>query len=224
MTRRILLVVLAIALTAVAFTGCAKKTVYQDGIYTAYSAADSRGSIGQVTLTIAADKFTDVAYVEFTPKSDNNYPYKESVAAVAAIQAQLIATGDIDKVDAVTNATGTSEQLKTAVKNALATAGTPGSYTDGTYVGFSDADSRGSVGYASVTVTGGAISDAKLYSLQKKTTDSYPYATSINAWAVLEAKLVETQDLANVDAVSQATATTGRFKDAVTKALEKAKN
>jgi uncharacterized protein with FMN-binding domain len=224
MTRRILLVVLAVALAAVAFAGCAKKTVYKDGTYVAYSAADSRGSIGEVTLTIAADKFTDVTYVEFTPKSDSNYPYKESVAAVAAIQAQLIATGDIDKVDAVTNATGTSEQLKAAVKNALATAGTPGSYTDGTYIGFSKADDRGSVGYASVTVAGGAISDAKLYSLQKKTANNYPYATSINAWAVLETKLIETQDLANVDAVTQATSTTGRFKDAVTKALERAKN
>ncbi len=224
MTRRLLLVVLVVALAATAFAGCGKKTVYKDGTYVAYSAADSHGSIGEVTLTIASDKFTDVAYVEFTPKSDGNYPYKESVAAVAAIRAQLIATGDINKVDAVTNATGTSEQMKAAVKNALATAGTSGSYTDGTYVGFSDADERGSVGYASVTVSSGVITDATLYSLQQKSTDNYPYAASINAWPVLAAKLIETQDPANVDAVSQATATTGRFKDAVTKALEKAKN
>jgi len=97
-------------------------------------------------------------------------------------------------------------------------------YVDGSYVGHSAADERGSVGYAIITVSGGKITDAKLAGLQVKTTDNYQYATSINAWPTLEQSLITAQDPAKVDAVSQATGNSTLFKKAATATLKLARN
>ncbi|MHB8107297.1 MAG: FMN-binding protein [Candidatus Cryosericum sp.] len=223
MTRRIVSFVIAAALILVAFTGCAKKAAWTDGTYEGFSKVDDYGNLGHATVTIAGDKITVATYVELTPKTKDNYSYPTAVDAVAAMQAKLIETGDITKVDAVTKATGTSDQLKEAVNNALKDAGTVGSYKDGTYTGFSTADDRGNIGYGKITVAGGKITDAKLLALQVKTTDNYKYPTSIAAWPTLIQSLVEKQDVAKVDAVSQATQTSDRFKETITNALSKAK-
>ena len=127
MTKRILAVLLVAALSVAAFTGCAKKAAYVDGTYVGYSAQDAHGNLGEVTLTIAADKITAVTYVERMPKTKDNYPYPTAVEAVAAMQAQLIEKGDIAQVDAVAQATGTSAQVKEAVTDALKNAGPAGS-------------------------------------------------------------------------------------------------
>jgi major membrane immunogen (membrane-anchored lipoprotein) len=222
MTKRILAFVLVAAFAVVAFTGCAKKAAWTDGTYEGLSKVDDYGNLGHATVTIADGKITDVKYVELTPKTKDNYSYPTAVDAIATIQANLIKTGDISQVDAVAKATGTSDQLKEAVTNALATAGTAGSYTDGTYTGFSTADDRGNIGYASITVASGKISDAKLLDLQVKTTDNYKYPTSIAAWDPLSQDLIAKQDVTKVDAIAQATQTTDRFKETVTNALDKA--
>jgi major membrane immunogen (membrane-anchored lipoprotein) len=224
MTRRIVSFVLVAALMIVAFTGCAKKAVYVDGSYVSHSAADARGNVGQITLTIAGDKITEAKYVELMPKTKDNYSYPTAVDAIATMQAKLMETGDITMVDAVAKATGTSGQLTEAVNEALKNAGSVGAYTDGSYVGFSSADARGSVGYAVITVSGGKITDAKLADLQVKTKDNYQYQTSLDAWATLEQSLVTSQDVTKVDAVAKATGTSTLFKDAATAALEMAKN
>ncbi|MHB8071401.1 MAG: FMN-binding protein [Candidatus Cryosericum sp.] len=223
MTKRIFAIVLVAALMTVAFTGCAKKAVWTDGTYEGFSAVDAHGSAGHATVTIAADKITAATYVELTPKTKDNYSYPTAVDAIATMQAKLIETGDISQVDAVAKATGTSGQLTEAVNNALATAGTVGSYTDGTYTGFSTADDRGNVGYASVVVAGGKISDAQLMDLQVKTDANYKYPNGIAAWPGLIQSFIDKQDVTKVDAVSQATQTTDRFKAAITNALDKAK-
>jgi major membrane immunogen (membrane-anchored lipoprotein) len=70
----------------------AKKAVYVDGSYVSHAAADDRGNVGQITLTIAGDKTTE---------------------------AKLIETGDIAMVDAVAEATGTSTLFKEAATAAL---------------------------------------------------------------------------------------------------------
>ena len=223
MTRRILSFVLVVALVVVAFTGCAKKAAYVDGSYVGHSAADDRGNVGQITLTIAGDKITEAKYVELMPKTKANYSYPIAVDAIATMQSKLIATGDITKVDAVAKATGTSGQLKEAVTSALKTAGSVGAYTDGSYVGFSTADERGNIGYAVITVSGGKITDAKLSDLQLKTKDNYKYQTSLDAWATLGQSLVTSQDVTKVDAVAKATGTSTLFKEAATAALALAK-
>ncbi len=223
MTRKIISFVLVAALAVVALTGCAKKATWKDGTYEGLSKVDDYGNLGHATVTISGDKITDVKYVELTPKTKDNYSYLTAVTAIATMQADLIKKGDISKVDAVAKATGTSDQLKEAVTNALATAGTVGSYTDGSYTGFSKADDRGNIGYASVTVAGGKITNAKLMDLQVKTTSNYKYPTSINAWPTLIKSLLDKQDVTKVDAVAQATQTSDRFKETITNALDQAK-
>lgn len=224
MTKRILAVLLVAALSVVVFAGCGKKAMYIDGTYVGYSAQDAHGNLGEVTLTIAADKITAVTYVERMPKTKDNYPYAAAVDAIATIQAQLIQRGDITKVDAVAQATGTSTQLTAAVNDALKNAGTAGSYVDGTHIGYSAPDERGGIGYAVITVASGTISDAKLYQLQVKTSSNYQYQTSLDAWATLEQALLTAQDPAKVDAVAQATGTSSLFKQAAADALAKAAN
>ena len=224
MTRRILSFVLVAALVVVALAGCAKKAVYVDGSYTGHSAQDVAGNVGQIALTIAGDKITEAKYTELMPKTKDNYFYATAVGAIATIQAKLIETGDITKVDAVAKATGTSGQLTEAVNDALKNAGSIGAYTDGSYVGFSTADDLGSIGYAIITVSAGKITDAKLADLQVKTKDNYQYQTSLDAWATLEQSLVTSQDVTKVDAVTKATGTSTLFKEAATAALEFAKN
>ncbi len=223
MTKRVLSFVLVTALVVVAFSGCAKKAAWKDGTYEGLSKVDDYGNLGHATITISGGKITDATYVELTPKTKDNYSYQAAIDAIATMQAKLIETGDISKVDAVAKATGTSDQLTEAVTSALATAGTVGSYTDGTYTGFSKADDRGNIGYASVTVSGGKITDAKLLDLQVKTKDNYKYPTSIDAWTPLAQSLIAKQDVTTVDAVAQATQTTDRFKETVTNALDQAK-
>jgi major membrane immunogen (membrane-anchored lipoprotein) len=224
MIRRTLTFVLVTALVVIAFTGCAKKAVYVDGTYIGYSAQDDSGNVGQITLTIAGDKIAEAKYTELMPKTKDNYSYPTAIDAIASIQAKLIETGDITMVDAIAKATGTSGQLKDAVNDALKNAGSVGSYTDETYVGYSTADDRGSIGYAIVTVFGGKVTDVKLADLQVKTKDNYQYQTSLDAWATLEQSLVTSQDVAKVDAVAKATGTSTLFKEAATAALELAKS
>jgi major membrane immunogen (membrane-anchored lipoprotein) len=60
MTKRILSVVLIAALVVVAVTGCAKKSAYIDGTYVGQSSMDAHGNVGEVTLTIAGDKITEL--------------------------------------------------------------------------------------------------------------------------------------------------------------------
>lgn len=223
MTKKIVSFVLVAAFAVVLLTGCAQKSAWKDGTYEGLSKVDDYGNLGHATVTIASGKITDVKYVELTPKTKDNYSYPTAVNAIATIQASLIKTGDMSKVDAVAKATGTSDQLKEAVNNALANAGTPGSYTDGTYTGFSSADDRGNIGYASITVASGKISDAKLMDLQVKTTDNYKYPNGIAAWPTLIKDLLAKQDITKVDAVAHATQTSDRFKETITNALDKAK-
>src|SRR5450830_872544 len=111
MTRRIVSFVLVAALVVVALAGCGKNNVNVDGSYTGHSAQDVAGSVGQIALTIAGDKITEAKYTELMPKTKDNYFYATAVGAIATIQAKLIETGDITKVDAVAKATGTSGQL-----------------------------------------------------------------------------------------------------------------
>ena len=85
MTRRILSLALVAVLMVVALTGCTKKTGYVDGSYVGHSATDDRGNVGEVTLTIAGDKITEVKYVERMPKTKDNYSYLTAVDAIATM-------------------------------------------------------------------------------------------------------------------------------------------
>ncbi|MFA5789770.1 MAG: hypothetical protein WC976_01710 [Caldisericia bacterium] len=97
-------------------------------------------------------------------------------------------------------------------------------YVDGSYVSHSTADDRGNVGQITLTIAGDKITEAKYVELMPKTKDNYSYPTAIDAIATMQAKLIETGDIAMVDAVAKATGTITLFKEAATAALELAKN
>ena len=223
MTRRMLCAVLVTVFVAVSSAGCARKAVYVDGMYSGYSEQDSSGNLGQIPITIAGDRIVRARYVELIPKTRGNYPYRIAVDAVATIQSRLIESRNIAAVDAVTGATATSSRLTEAVDDALRNAGSVGSYTDGTYVGYSTADNLGNIGYAIITVSGGNVADAELADLQVKSRDNYQYQASLDAWATLEQSLVTSQDVTRVDAVTGATGTSTLFREAATAALETAR-
>lgn len=215
--------VLVTVFVAVSFAGCARRAVYVDGMYSGYSGQDGTGSLGHITITIAGDRITRARYVELMPKTRSNYPYWTAVDAVATMQSRLIESGNITAVDAITKATATSSRLAEAVDDALRNAGGPSSYTDGTYVGYSDADDLGNIGYAVITVSGGKVADAKLADLQVKNKDNYQYQVSLDAWSRLDQSLLTSQNVTRVDAVTGATNTSALFREATSAALEMAR-
>lgn len=98
---------------------------------------------------------------------------------------------------------------------------------DGTYVGTSGTDERGSYGVVTITVKSGKISDVAFDEIngssgQPKTAENYTYEAAITAIGSLPAKLKETKDVAKVNAVTGATGTTDKFKAAANSALAQA--
>jgi major membrane immunogen (membrane-anchored lipoprotein) len=115
MTKRILSFALVAALMVVAFTGCAKKAAYVDGTYVGFSTPDDRSSIGYA-------KITDATLQDLQLKTTDNYQYPTSLNAWATLDQSLLTSQDVTKVDAVAQATGTSNLFKEAATDALALA------------------------------------------------------------------------------------------------------
>lgn len=114
------------------------------------------------------------------------------------------------------------------------------SYKDGTYVGKSRPDEVGAVGEVTLVIEKGKIAKADFKGLMKdgKVKDAdygktngavenpayYNKAqNAVRAFAAYGPKLVETQDVSKVDAISGATIAYNQFNEAVKAALEKAK-
>jgi major membrane immunogen (membrane-anchored lipoprotein) len=95
-------------------------------------------------------------------------------------------------------------------------------YVDGSYVGYSVQDDSGNVGHVALEIAGDKVTEAKYTELMPKTKDNYPYPTAVDAIATMQAKLIETGDIAMVDAVGKATGTCGQLIEAVTDALKNA--
>jgi major membrane immunogen (membrane-anchored lipoprotein) len=96
-----------------------------DGTYEGQSDKDERGSYGIAILTIENGKIVDAQYSEINgqdnlPKSEENgYTYEDALKAFDILPERLKEVQDVDKVDVVSKATGTSNKFKTAAKNAL---------------------------------------------------------------------------------------------------------
>lgn len=98
----------------------------KDGTYEGQSDTDDRGSYGIVKLTIEGGKIKDVEYTEINgkdkkPKSkENGYDYEPALEAMEDLPEALEEKQDVDQVEVVSKATGTTNKFKTAAKNALA--------------------------------------------------------------------------------------------------------
>ena len=100
--------------------------------YKAESEADERGYKGVVEITYKDGKISEVVYNEVgkdgkTKKEDEGYNTEmKKVSKVSAKEAEeqlekaLVETQDVEKVDTVSGATGTSELFKTLAKEAIA--------------------------------------------------------------------------------------------------------
>jgi major membrane immunogen (membrane-anchored lipoprotein) len=109
----------------------------EDGVYVGNSGEDDRGNFGEIRITIADEKITEVEFTEYSgennPKSaENGYEYEEALEAIEELPKQLIETQDVDKIDDYTGATGTTEKFRTAAKNALSSSPQQGDDTNAT--------------------------------------------------------------------------------------------
>lgn len=113
-------------------------------------------------------------------------------------------------------------------------------YKDGTYTGKSSTDDRGAYGEASITIADGKITECTYITWQEDGTqkdenygkvngeisnpDFYNKAqTAVHAMKEYADKLVEVQKPEEIDAVSGATVAYNQFKEAVSQALDSAK-
>lgn len=100
-----------------------------------------------------------------------------------------------------------------------------GSYNNGTYTGISDADDHG-YGIAVVTVNSDKITKVELTEITEmgveKDFSTYKYEPSVQANEEMGQRFVDANS-AEVDDFSQATSSSNKYKQAVARALEKAK-
>lgn len=114
------------------------------------------------------------------------------------------------------------------------------SYKDGTYTAKSSPDERGAIGEITLVIEKGKISKADYKGIMKdgkikdidygktngkiENQEFYKKAqNAVKAIPTYPAKLVETQDVAKIDAISGATVSYNQFAEAVKKALEQAR-
>lgn len=127
--RKLLTLVLALALTAAMFTGCVSATL-KDGTYKAqYKEADSHGWNEYVVVTVAEGKISAVefdALNEEGVKKTDTPEYKDQMLQYGgttypeefypAIAQKLVDTQDIAKVDAYAGATNSTNSFVALVK------------------------------------------------------------------------------------------------------------
>jgi len=114
-----------------------------------------------------------------------------------------------------------------------------GNYKDGRFTAKSSADEGGAIGEIALVIKNGKITKADYRGIKKDGTDKEYGKTSgkienqefynkaqlaVNAAATYGPKLIETQDVDKIDAVSGATVSYNQFAEAAKKALKQADN
>ncbi|NLK20843.1 MAG: FMN-binding protein [Epulopiscium sp.] len=107
---------------------------YTDGTYTAEGEADERGWKPVISIEVNDSKITAVDYNEINQEGtekQNDEEYNKNMKDVVNIgpaeafpqlEASLVEKQDVDAVDTVSGATGTTESFKNMAKKALETA------------------------------------------------------------------------------------------------------
>ncbi|MEL7646676.1 MAG: FMN-binding protein [Sedimentibacter sp.] len=168
--------------------------------------ATAKGFGGDVTVYVVVDG-DDI--VSVTAKGDSE---TQGIGSNAIDQLPAkIAEADSTEVDGVSGATVTSNAIKKAVEEALASAGTSSEATEGALT----ATAKGFGGDVTVTVV---VEGDNIVSVTAKG-DSETQGIGSNAIEQLPAKIAEA-DSVDVDGVSGATITSNAIKEAVKAALE----
>lgn len=225
-----LLVLLVLITLTVAAPACSPR-VFNDGTYTGISQGDSHG-YGIAEVTIEKDKISRVKLTEMTEvgeeKDYETYPWPKAKEAKDTLEKAFVGRQDTN-VDAVTQATNSSNKFKEAVGFALEKARKKptitSTYFEGTFQGRSQADDHG-WGVAWVTIQGDKITDVEVEDVtpegEFKDWATYNYPPAIEAKAEMPKRFVSANS-ATVDAYTGATNSSTKWMEAVSAALAAAK-
>lgn len=133
--KKILILGLILTLVMSLSVGCAKKPAeakFTDGDFTAESDIDENGWKGVIEISVKDGVITTVNYDEVNEEGglkSEDTEYSELMKSISNIspaeayevlEASLVDTQDVDKVEAVSGATGSAELFKELAKKALA--------------------------------------------------------------------------------------------------------
>ncbi len=243
---------LAAAMVAMAlFAGCEEEVPVEDPIdepevetYSAVSNADPRGYV-EIELDIEGEEIVDARIVEYDglgfEKDPETYagggdlwPYlEESHAALA----DWIVEDDTWDVDTFTEATGTSDKVRSAAQHAMIRAGLEDpvdtEYFDGTFMGVSSTGERGQFGLAWVTFENDEIVDVVLEEAAPENDDDYAlkdedyaadtgYTEFHEAQEEMPQRFIESQG-PDVDVYTEATGSSELWMEAVENAMDAAR-
>lgn len=132
--KKILSLILVLAMIMTVAIGCTEENngaKFEDGVYTAEGEPDERGWKSIITITVEDGEIKEVDYDEINDdglyKSEDE-EYEEAMKSASGVSPEeayeqledaLESTQDVDEVDAVAGATGSSEMFKELAKEAL---------------------------------------------------------------------------------------------------------
>lgn len=187
MKKKLLVLILALALMTVVFTGCAKddapvdesnapagevaseeKGDLVDGMYLVKLPVSDHGNYSMGTLEVKNGNISSLNYNEYLAdsgqaKSEDNYGYVDSIKVIADLNAQYNEKKDLAAVDfdAVSGATYTKGDFKNLVEMLVAKAEAGETYTavytDGSYEAKAEEASHGWLAELTLTVKEGQI-------------------------------------------------------------------
>lgn len=202
-----------------------------DGVFQGRSKADHRG-YGIARVTISGGKIFRVELKEVDEKGEFKdfalYPHEPSIDAHEELPRRFVEKNS-PAIDNFTGATHSTDKYKEAVASALAKARLDAPAPrlwDGTYTATSDADLLG-YSRARVTVENGEMVEVRLTEYdensREKDFDSYTYEPSVNAYRELPWSFIAAQS-SGIDAVTGATYSSLHYRQAVDRALQKARD
>lgn len=227
--QTVALIVLATALVLIV-PACRPK-LFNDGTYTGISQGDKHG-YAVAEVTVQKDKISAVKLTEMTEvgleKDYSTYPWPKSKEAHDTLEQAFVGRQD-NEVDAVAEATNSSNKYKEAVGHALEKARknptVSTTYFDGTYMGRSQAGEQG-WGVAWVTIQGDKITavEVEYVTTEQEFKDwaTYPWTQALEAKTEMPKRFVEANS-ATVDAYTGATGSSTKWMEAVAEALKAAK-
>ncbi len=198
---------------------------YEDGIHVARSDLSGRGGYVEAEVTVLLGRIVAVSFEEYQPdgeaKTPDNYDFEPWLQAYEELPGAVVDAQSAD-VDAIADATSTSNMFRQAVRRALGEEEElAGHFTDGVHEGFSDPGPRGYLS-VEVVVEGGTITDVQMMEFRgdgsQKTPENYDFEPWLQAAEELPGAVVDAQS-ADVDAIAGATSTSNMFLLAMARAL-----
>lgn len=183
MNRKILILILALLLVTIVFTGCTKdnapvdegtvgtgddKGSLVDGTYLIKNVVSDHGNFAMAILDVKDGEVASLEYNEYLADSGEvknleNYPYEDGLNVIKDLNSQYNEKKDIDAVDfdAVSGATYTKGDFKVIVENLIAKAKKGETYTsvykDGSYEAKAEEPSHGWLSQVTVIIKEGQI-------------------------------------------------------------------